>query len=245
MFLSFLGEHLALMNQSQPSRFSAVSALQHFSPHFLPDSHSPNSCLSDRASFSIHTAILRLLQDDDEEIRLVAAEIVSQTSGEDTSLSVERAHSRWWDWAERYIPSDTPESRHRWSAWLQSVCLDQPDYRELRMSVLVGLRANCLSEDEITQLRAHGQRPVELFEVEKPNIFRDPLDDVQRAAGVLKLLSGTTDIGSLRTTLQETVDLGDLSAYRSRCSPIEEAWGAADTLERRLPCLRMVVDATK
>jgi hypothetical protein len=113
--------------KSQPSRQSGVQALRHFAHHLFPANST--SRISSKNLFTLHQVLHRLLQDDDESIRQVAAEIVRQGRGIARRISLEQAVRVWWDWLEERVASvDLPDV---WVEWLWFLCADEQGFSML------------------------------------------------------------------------------------------------------------------
>lgn len=96
----------------------------------MPDRKSRQSVDNGSHLQELHTLLLQLLQDDDEDIRLEAAEIVSKATGRNRSVSIEKARALWWEWLEAHLPTTTDDERSSWLRWLWRTCLENEGYRE-------------------------------------------------------------------------------------------------------------------
>ena len=139
--------------QSQPSRAAAASALSHISPFLFP--RTPNSTsasavpISPSSLLSCQQAILALLQDDDEEIRLQVADVVRIRLGARRPVCQTTALDMWWKWCETYMAGFGEVERKPWISWMASLAKDDPGYGTSRQ----------FSETYLGRLRAdHGQR---------------------------------------------------------------------------------------
>ncbi|WVO13844.1 hypothetical protein L204_101467 [Cryptococcus depauperatus] len=148
-------------NESQPSRYAAIKALSHLTSHLFR-----------HPKLELHQALLRLTQDDDEEIRQGAANIITLASDVERRVIQQKAHAMWYDWAVGYLLSLTRNSEEwcKWISWLKELSLDQDGY-DRDLSIL-----KCESGAEV------------LFEVEPPNIFRDSFIDASHASKLLSSL---------------------------------------------------------
>ncbi|WWD20217.1 hypothetical protein CI109_104693 [Kwoniella shandongensis] len=220
-----LGEHLDLVaahilkfshqDESQPTRFSAFKALEHLTVHLFTSSASP----------TLHQALLRLVQDDDEEIRQGAASIIASGLGRKRGVVQSKAVGLWWSWVEDHLLSLSGARREAWLSWLKVLAADRTGVEE---------DLKTLSGDT---------GPEVIFEIESSNIFRDPLVDAAYANKLLKRL-GVSLSTSAHTTSAGDTDEGDIVgrvkeamrdvAIQSDLSPIDDAWEARKVLTRRL-----------
>ncbi|WVO23120.1 uncharacterized protein IAS62_004465 [Cryptococcus decagattii] len=201
-------------DESQPARFAAYKALTHLTTHLI---HLPHS--------SFHQTLIRLAQDDDEEIRHGAAGIIVGMLGGEKGVVQQRAVEMWYNWATRFLSSCDRDSDGlgQWLTWISDLAKDHEGY-----------------DHDIKTLKGGVDSEV-LFEVEPSNIFRDPLVDVFYAS---KLLSNLRLAGLLGDRLSqrapEHLELD--SVVEGLCvSPIDDAWEARRSLVRRKEFQRMIV----
>ncbi|KAK8849592.1 hypothetical protein IAR55_004927 [Kwoniella newhampshirensis] len=200
-------------DESQPTRFSAYKALEHLTAHLFASSTSyhPNICL--------HQALLRLLQDDDEEIRHGAAGIVTSGLGRNRGVVQSRAVELWWEWVKGYLHKVTEPIRVEWLKWISDLAEDRS-----------GL------EEDLKVLSGETGAEV-IFEVESSNIYRDPLVDLKFANDALldwepvrpSANDGRIDFAPVRPlSIPATI-----CPAQPDCSPIDRAWEAMRALMRR------------
>lgn len=166
------------------------------------------SPLWQRSLFKLHTAAIDLIQDDDEEVRLLAAGVIARTIGCATPLDSELEGSvsedeasarlvraakstvasssvstqRAWDWmSARYGVALEGNDSPWWTCWLVRLLL--PFEAELdgtlKVSAALGSGvAHCGAG-------AQPEDDRELFAAERPNLYRDYEVDVRRAYEVL------------------------------------------------------------
>ncbi|WVQ75014.1 hypothetical protein IAR50_004622 [Cryptococcus sp. DSM 104548] len=192
-------------DESQPARYAAYKALSYLGPHLATWPHP-----------KLHQALLRLVQDDDEEIRQGAASVIVGLVGREEGVVQQKAVEIWYVWAEQHLLklSDDGDTAQlgQWVSWLHEISTDRQGASH-DLAVLGGIANNDV-----------------LFEVEPPNIFRDPLVDVAYASRLLSSLGARrSDVNdSLSTALSKT------SLATSACaSPIDDAWEARKSAIRR------------
>lgn len=201
-------------DESQPARFTAYKVLIHLTTHLIHLHHS-----------SFHQTLIRLAQDDDEEIRHGAAGIIVGMLGGEKGVVQQRAVEMWYKWATRFLLRFDRNSDElgQWLTWISGLAEDHKGY-----------------EHDIKTLKGSVDSEV-LFEVEPSNIFRDPLVDVFYAS---KLLSNLRLAGLLGDRLSHRVPehLELDSVVEGLCiSPIDDAWEARRSLVRRQEFQRMTV----
>ncbi|EAL20900.1 hypothetical protein CNBE2610 [Cryptococcus deneoformans B-3501A] len=240
-------------DESQPARFAAYKALTHLTSHLV---HLPHP--------SFHQTLIRLAQDDDEEIRHGAARIIVGMLGGEKSVVQQRAVEMWYDWATRLLLGFDRDSDElgQWLVWISDLAQDHKGY-----------------EHDVKTLKGGVDSEV-LFEIEPSNIFRDPLVDVfyasrllssLRLAGLLgdrlshcvpetktrpeiHLIENITQTPTTVTTacddsnLQSPEHAEYLELDRvaeepcvSSPSPIDDAWEARGSFMRRKKLQRMIV----
>ncbi|WVW86816.1 hypothetical protein I302_108871 [Kwoniella bestiolae CBS 10118] len=182
-------------DESQPSRYASLRSLAHLTPH-----------LFSRPISILHQTLVRLIQDDDEEIRNGACEIVSQGLGMKRGVVLSKSLSLYWEWLEHHLKSLKQEEREEWLIWIGDLAKDEVGYKE-----------------DMRILGRHNNTTEVLFEVEPSNIFRDPLVDHYYSNRLLKSLHVGQDVRTVRPDFTEG----------SRLSPIDDAWEARRTMERR------------
>lgn len=226
-------------------------ALRHLSPYLFPESQSQtSSALPPPTLLALHQTLHCLLQDDDESIRLVASDIVSRVSGLPRSTSQTRAVELWWAWTGSHVQATADKA---WTAWMESLCLDETGYGTSSarigiedMTIVVSL--DPLAED-LESIQRHGASDGsdELFEVERPNLFRDTLEDASNASRLLARLhrpSGESVVLVAQAAHgRETEFDRALQGAVARndglpLSPIDDAWDAALRLPRRIRLMR-------
>ncbi len=108
------------IEQSQPARWSALQCITHLTRYLFP-SYKSQAVFAPILS-SLHLTLLRLLQDDDVEIRLGTARIVSLGLGNSRPVVHAMALDIWWKWLDGYVQeSDGTEG---WISWLWELCID-------------------------------------------------------------------------------------------------------------------------
>ncbi|WVF68582.1 hypothetical protein IAT40_003351 [Kwoniella sp. CBS 6097] len=188
-------------NKSQPTRFAALQSLRHL-PTRIFTQPSPHPVLI--------RSLIRLVQDDDEEIRLGACEIISNGLGKKRVYVQAKSLALVWAFLEKYL-GGSKEGKEQWFGWIEELARDQAG-----------------TEYDLKLLNRNRNNDV-LFSVEAPNIFRDPLVDVYHASKLLSSVgipvqctSGGSDLASSRGTNEDGL------------SPIDDAWEGQRTLKRRM-----------
>ena len=105
------------INQSQPTRWSALAALGPLSSLLFPHSAESLRGLS-RVHVVLHDILLRLLQDDDESIRSGAADIVRRGLGVPRAINLPTAMDLEWSYigsCETWYPRSTEILDFMWS----------------------------------------------------------------------------------------------------------------------------------
>ncbi|KAK4688723.1 thyroid adenoma-associated protein, partial [Tremellales sp. Uapishka_1] len=171
MLASFL-ETASDEEQSEPSRSSALLCLQHLTPFIFS---SPD--------VSLCKTLLRLLQDDDEDIREGATSIV--VAGLTDKICRSKVQTKglvmFWAWLEQHLGGLEDHQKREWSEWLE-VLAKGP----------IGMLISCphdpahASPETTTPRRADTEI---LFEVEPPNLFRDPNVDAAHAQRLLVFMN--------------------------------------------------------
>lgn len=109
-------------NQSEPTRASALRALDHLTPIMFS-----KELLASSSTLMLHQSLLRLLQDDDEEIRQGAAIIVISglNDGKHCRRPVvqARAVEMWWDWLRSVAHGHGLSGE--WQNWLWDLAADE------------------------------------------------------------------------------------------------------------------------
>ncbi|ODO00815.1 hypothetical protein L198_03142 [Cryptococcus wingfieldii CBS 7118] len=189
--------------QSQPARYAAYKALSYLGPH-----------LASWPSPKLHQALLRLVQDDDEEIRQGAAAVIVGLAGREEGVVQQKAVEIWYAWAEQHLLKFDGDSAQtgEWVSWLHEVSTDRQGASH-DSAVLAGIVNNDI-----------------LFGVEPPNIFRDPLVDVAYASRLLNAIgiARRSDGHDLYTALSLAPEKTVTSL-----SPIDDAWEARKSAMRR------------
>lgn len=71
----------------------------------------------------LHQTLLRSLQDDDEDVRLIAADLIKDGLGMRRALTQARAVDAWWSWLGGLIK--TIEMKTPWISWLQDLAANR------------------------------------------------------------------------------------------------------------------------
>jgi hypothetical protein len=185
-----------------------------------------------------HDIILSLLQDDDEEIRVGAVGLVSRGLHLGREVCQEKALELEWSYISSQISaidSSNPRRDNRVDS-LESrlggpfldIALDRYHDRINLEAELRSLRlpADCQTAgSDNTSEPGQIDRPGALFELESPNLFRDPLIDVGHATRLLK------QHGHLPGDPGET-------ELRTATSPIDEVYVAHGSFKERLALQR-------
>ncbi|WWC73595.1 uncharacterized protein I206_107567 [Kwoniella pini CBS 10737] len=183
-------------DQSQPSRYAALKSLTHLTSIFF---EIPNS--------NLHRSLLRLIQDDDEEIRFGASEIISKGLGYNRGSVQAKSIEIYWKWLEDHLKSLVTNQRSQWLNWIKDLSIDEKGYEnDLK-----------IYEQEKNSINV-------LFEIEPCNIFRDPLIDLFYSNKLIRNLNLNYIIESTKM-----IDLENGKVL----SPIDDAWEARRTLLRR------------
>jgi hypothetical protein len=124
--------------------------------------------ITDADLLALHQTLDRLLNDDDEEIRDGASEIVQNGLKESSPICRDRADQLWGSWVQGHIRGLGAEAVQPWTDWLSTFVPKQP---------------SPTVENTTNSTVAH--RPDVLFEVEPSNLFRDPATDAARASQIL------------------------------------------------------------
>ncbi|WVQ66397.1 uncharacterized protein L199_004577 [Kwoniella botswanensis] len=184
-------------DESQPSRVSSLRTLAHLTPH-----------LFNHANVELHRALLRLVQDDDEEIRNGVCDILSTGLKLRMGVILSKSLEIYWTWLEEYLKSQNIDQKQKWLGWLKNLATDQEGY-----------------EQDVKVLNRHDNSTELLFEVEPSNIFRDSLVD---------LYYSNRSLRSLGVGIEVThTDDAHIAEGGVRLSPIDDAWEARRTLETR------------
>ncbi|EIW71615.1 hypothetical protein TREMEDRAFT_27287, partial [Tremella mesenterica DSM 1558] len=208
-------------SQSEPTRSSSKKAMVHFAPFLFSTEGNP---LPSNVRQKLHQALLRLLQDDDEDIRLASGGIVTFALGKSPVVHC-KAVSMYWDQLESTLLSVWDEG---WERWLLELWTDESGYR------------NDMDTLGDTNLRA-------LFEEEPPNLFRDPLVDCMRAGKLLSLnITKLSETGrqKLKEVKRMHLEAKDKIMGLSKMSPIEEKWQARGDTLKRISLQEELFDAT-
>ncbi|ORX37814.1 putative death-receptor fusion protein-domain-containing protein [Kockovaella imperatae] len=211
------------IDKSKPSRTSAALAIQHLHRHLFPSSSS-QSHVSSSILLTFHRVLVRLLQDDDYEIRSMTQGIICNGLNLTTPVCLTRAISVEWAWIAEVVAGD-PEV---FLPFIWDHSIDIEGFRH-----------------DLSMIQADSYQTNVLFEVESPNQFRDPLIDSDHATRVLvdisvrepSLLSDKITQSNTAVLLSLHVEakkaLGELEAEGGG-SPIGEAFEAGRMLRRRL-----------
>ncbi|OCF46051.1 hypothetical protein I317_00139 [Kwoniella heveanensis CBS 569] len=187
-------------NQSQPTRFAALQSLRHLTSYIFALA-SPHPILI--------RSLLRSVQDDDEEIRLGACEIVSSGLGKRRVYAQAKSLSLVWEFVTDYLNEHKGDRKDEWFGWIEELARDQAG-----------------TEYDLKLLKRDRNNDV-LFSVEAPNIFRDPLIDVYHASKLLNSLGHSISSSTGVIDGSDRVEEGLLS-------PIDDAWEGQRTMKRRM-----------
>lgn len=121
----------------------------------------------------LHQALDRLLNDDDEELRNGASEIVRKALEIASSICRDRADELWCNWVAGYISTLDFERAKPWIDWLQAQAA------ETKREEQDGAPS---SSTPLAPIQPGGMT---LFTVEPANLFRDSRADAQRAQAIL------------------------------------------------------------
>jgi hypothetical protein len=160
-----------------------------------------------------------LLEDDDEDIRITASQIVCDGLKLSCPVVQIKAVSLWWDWVSAHGAVEGGEE------WLWDTALDatkaSESQRELPQLTLDG---------EMDALSVKSLSSDKLFLREPPNIFRNSLWDAAFAATALTGVKGDSDGRRKATALLQSITS---AVEASSPSPIDEAWAARWSLLQR------------
>ncbi|CAO1612581.1 unnamed protein product [Jaminaea pallidilutea] len=157
----------------------------------------------DRAMFKLRVAVIDLLQDDDEEVRLIAAGIsagmrrpaaaFANGASDGATANVSGATEDLIEAAKRTLASSNVSTQRAWdwmtahygmgkdSLWARWVCRTLlPSNADLDSSM------RALDMETTTVLSTDKENGVMLFAVERPNLYRDYEVDVKRAFELLE-----------------------------------------------------------
>ena len=112
------------IEQPQPSRRAALLAIKPLTPFIYP-TDSERSPFSPSALASLHRLILRLLQDDSDDIRVTAGEIVRQGSGRKRAVCQSRAMELEWMFIGKATGRD---GMSVWGGLLSDALLDKESF---------------------------------------------------------------------------------------------------------------------
>jgi hypothetical protein len=113
------------------------------------------------------------LNDDDEELRNGASEIVRKALGIASPICRDRADELWCNWVADYISVLDSERSKPWIDWFQSQAGELKRERE---------DVTASSSTPLAPIQPGGTT---LFTVEPANLFRDPEADAHRARAIL------------------------------------------------------------
>jgi hypothetical protein len=114
------------------------------------------------------------LNDDDEELRNGASEIVRKALGIASPICRDRADDLWCDWVAGYISTLDPSSSKPWLEWLQAQADD------------IKHETYGSTPSSSTPLAPVQPGGTTLFTVEPANLFRDPQADAHRAKAIIE-----------------------------------------------------------
>lgn len=77
----------------------------------------------------LHQTLLRLLQDDDEDIRRGASEMIAEGLGARRPVVNAKAIDMWWAWLKSYLVD--PDVMDEWVDWLWELCIDVEGFGEI------------------------------------------------------------------------------------------------------------------
>lgn len=145
------------------------------------------------------------------------------------------AHGMWWRWCERHLASLLGSEKEVWVRWITQLARDEEGYGMSIFPYSASQRCWLIPVEE-DDLALHPERrfgtKTELFEEEKPNLFRDPLDDARAASSALAVLE------SPRSQQPEARPMPDTQRF----SPIDGAFSARAIMPIR-EALRASIDA--
>jgi hypothetical protein len=139
--------------------------------------HADNTQIGSGILCVLHQALDRLLNDDDEELRNGASEIVRKALGIASPICRDRADELWSNWVAGYISTLDSELSKPWIDWLQAQA-DLAKHEEQGIT------------PSLSTPLAHAQPGgTTLFTVEPANLFRDPQADAHRARAIITAAS--------------------------------------------------------
>ena len=213
-----------------------MRALRPLAKLLFPGSRDSPGPLPDAALQMLQQSLLCLLQDDDEDIREGAAEIVATGLGQPRCVH-ERVIDLWWTWARKYVLCGVDATS--WVLWMSTLCTDIDGLSQFPSSSSKD-QANS-SDIDLKRLQDSSHADA-LFEVEPPNLYRNPLDDASRAADILTAIpvKGLPEVVLVRANELRSRVLAALAQAR-QSSPIDDAWEASRCLQRRVDILNVVL----
>jgi hypothetical protein len=125
----------------------------------------------------LHHTLDRLLNDDDEELRDGASDIVRKALGVASPICRDKADELWCEWVRAHMSALGPEDRQVWIHWLPR----GNDEKDMQNTPKDGSKLSTLSP--LTPFHTDGHAT--LFTVEPSNLFRDPVTDTLRVTRLL------------------------------------------------------------
>jgi hypothetical protein len=125
----------------------------------------------------LHQTLDRLLNDDDEELRDGAADIVRKGLGISSPICRDRADELWCHWTRERLTILSEQDKERWVKWLTS-----------QLAATHTQHTHDVPKDGTLQRQQTPQGHNALFTVEPSNLFRDALTHSRRAATILGAL---------------------------------------------------------
>jgi len=213
-----------------------MHGLTHLSPYIFPVTGIDG--IKTLELLNLHQALLRLLQDDDEEIRLLAGNMVVRGLCTARPVVHAKAVEIWWEFVEKHIIETGRPIE--WIDWLWQLCLDTEGFGELAGNILVMFTNGNLESDLLNINGAEANGSAILFGVEPSNLFRDSLDDCQQAANILSRSGpAASHHHDAVTSLHRRAEAA-LNGLRF-ISPIDDAWTARETILRRIEHQRTAI----
>ena len=228
-------------DQSKPSRSSAVRAIEHVRKWLYPIGGT-TSPIDPESLLAFHRLVLRLLQDDDHDVRETVRDLVCRGLALEIPTCLDRVIDLEWQWIGRGIRDGSVETGGALQL-LWDRCLDIRGFGEQSPFLSRTCADLTFSEQNIAALRPAGHQRDILFEVEPPNQFRDPLIDSYGAAQ--QLASVDSDWQDEKFSRQWRDNIAQLNLLIRRAesaisddqpkavTPIDEAWEARRSLHRR------------
>ena len=182
---------------------------------------------TDHVQVDVHRLLLRLLQDDDEAIRIEAAESVRAGLKLNREICQKRAMELEWDFIGSRL--SLSEDKQQWFHLVMEVVMDKDDYSE---SQGLASPSKLTPGSELKRISRKGDQGDVLFEVEPSNLFRDPLISITHASRVIRnqrtMFNEPANIWILRAALASAE-----AVIGEKLSPIEENFELTARIRRR------------